>query len=124
MRWARRPSRTGLVRAGAPPGLQADCFAAAGRQLQSQLVTAFDLAGLDDDVMRAAEKLAVERQTTIGRVISDLARQTLTQPAQGPLIERNGFYVLPSRGGVVTTALVNRLLEQADLEDAGLLPKD
>lgn len=57
-------------------------------------------------------------------VISALARQALTRPAEGPIIERNGFFVLPSRGGVVTTALVKRLMEEADREDAGLRPKD
>ena len=79
---------------------------------------------IDDDVMRAAERLAAERGTTPGEVISELARRELTRPPLGPLIERNGFYVLPSRGEVVTSALVKRLLEDADFEDAGLRPKD
>jgi hypothetical protein len=79
---------------------------------------------IDDDVLAAAKERAAGQKTTTGKVISDLARQSLTRPAPGPLIERNGFFVLPPRGGVVTTALVNRLLERADLEDAGLLPKD
>jgi hypothetical protein len=79
---------------------------------------------IDDDVLAAAKERAAGQQTTAGKVISELARQALTQPAGGPLIERNGFLVLPSRGGVVTTALVKRLEQQADLEDAGLLPKD
>jgi hypothetical protein len=79
---------------------------------------------IDDDVLAAAKERAAEQKTTAGKVISDLARQTLTRPAPGPLIERNGFFVLPSRGGVVTSALVKRLEERADLEDAGLLPKD
>jgi hypothetical protein len=79
---------------------------------------------IDDDVMRAAEKLAAERGVSPGEVISELARRELTRPPRGPLIERNGFYVLPSRGEVVTSALVKRLLENADLEDAGLRPQD
>ncbi|MGO8780247.1 MAG: CopG family transcriptional regulator [Rhodomicrobium sp.] len=79
---------------------------------------------IDDDVMRAAERLAAERGTTPGEVISELARRELTRPLRGPLVKRNGFYVLPSRGEVVTSALVKRLLEDADLEDAGLCPKD
>jgi len=34
---------------------------------------------------------------------------------------KNGWYVLPSRGGPpVTNELVQRLLDEADLEDAGL----
>jgi len=79
---------------------------------------------IDDDVLAAAKERAAGQKTTTGKVLSDLARQALTRPAEGPLIERNGFFVLPSRGGVVTTALVKRLTEEADLEDAGLLPKD
>jgi len=79
---------------------------------------------IDDDVMRAAERLAAERGTTPGEIISELARRELTRPALGPLIKRNGFYVLPSRGEVVTSALVKRLAEEADLEDAGLRARD
>jgi hypothetical protein len=79
---------------------------------------------IDDDVLAAAKERAAGQKTTTGKVISDLARRALTQPAGGPLIERNGFFVLPSRGGVVTSALVRRLEEKADLEDAGLPAKD
>ena len=79
---------------------------------------------IDDDVLAAAKERAAGQKTTAGKVISDLARQALTRPAEGPLIERNGFFVLPSRGGVVTSTLVKRLDEEADLEDAGLRPKD
>jgi hypothetical protein len=78
---------------------------------------------IDDDVLAAAKELASGQKTTTGKILSELARRALTQPAQGPLIERNGFMVLPSRGGVVTSALVKRLAEEADLEDAGLHPK-
>jgi hypothetical protein len=79
---------------------------------------------IDDDVLAAAKERAAGKNTTAGKVISDLARQALTRPASGPLIKRNGFFVLPSRGGVVTSTLVRRLEEEADLQDAGLLPKD
>ena len=79
---------------------------------------------IDDDVLEAAKERAAGQKTTTGKVISDLVRQSLTRPAEGPLIERNGFFVLPSRGGVVTSALVKRLEAEADIEDAGLLPKD
>ena len=79
---------------------------------------------IDDDVLEAAKDLAKAKNSTAGKVISDLARRALTRPNAGPLIERNGFLVLPSRGGVVTSALVRRLEEEADLKDAGLVPKD
>lgn len=79
---------------------------------------------IDDDVLVAAKERAASRKTTTGKVLSELARESLTRPAAGPLIKRNGFYVLPSRGGVVTSALVRRLEERADLQDAGLLSDD
>ena len=79
---------------------------------------------IDEDVLIAAKELAAGQKSTTGKVISDLVRRALTRPAEGPLVRRNGFSVLPSRGGVVTSALVRTLQEEADLQDAGLLPKD
>ena len=78
---------------------------------------------IDDDVLAVAKERAAGQKMTTGKVISDLARQALTRAAEGSLTERNGFLVLPSRGGVVTTALVRRLEEEADLQEAGLDPK-
>ena len=80
---------------------------------------------IDDDVMRAAERLAAERGTTPDAVISDAARKALVEPADtaGPCgtVPKNGWYVLPKRGGEpVTSELVQQLLEDADLEDAGI----
>ena len=82
---------------------------------------------IDDDVMRAAEKLAAERGTTPGEVISEAARKALVAPSEegkvGPAgaVLTNGWYVLPKRGGPsVTSELVQRLLDEADLEGAGL----
>jgi hypothetical protein len=85
---------------------------------------------IDDDVLAAAKELAKARKTTAGEVLSELARKALTQPTQphgpkGPAgtVLRNGWYVLPSRGGPpVTSELVQRLLDEADFEDAGLGP--
>ena len=83
---------------------------------------------IDDDVLAAAKELAKARKTTAGEVISDLARKALTSSvepsgAKGPggTVLKNGWYVLPSRGGPpVTNELVQRLLDEADWEDAGL----
>jgi hypothetical protein len=66
---------------------------------------------IEDDVLAAAKELAERRKTTIGRVVSELARQALTRPTDVPSAERNGFRVLPKRGGVVTRELVARLVE-------------
>lgn len=67
---------------------------------------------IDDDVLAAARELAEQRKSTAGRVISELARQALTRPADASLVSRNGFRVLPSRGGIVTSELVRRLAEE------------
>ena len=67
---------------------------------------------IDDDVLTAAKELANARNTTAGKVISDLARHALTQPlAEGTLAFRDGFPVLPKRGGIVTPDLVKKLSE-------------
>jgi hypothetical protein len=66
---------------------------------------------IDADVLAAIKELAEHRKTTAGRVISDLARQALTRGAEISVSSRNGFDVLPRRGGVVTTELVKRLGE-------------
>ena len=72
---------------------------------------------IDDEVIAAAEKLAGERNTTVDRVISDAAWNEL---ARAHRIIRNGVPVLPKTGAVVTPELVEKLLEEADLSDAGL----
>lgn len=64
---------------------------------------------IDDDVLAAAKKLAAERRTTVGQVISDLAWNEL---ARAHLIVRNGLPLLPKSGAVVTPELVEKLLEE------------
>jgi hypothetical protein len=67
---------------------------------------------IDDDVLAAAKELASGQKTTAGKVISDLARKALTESSSKKLRYRNGFAVLPKRGGgVVTPELVDRLAE-------------
>ena len=66
---------------------------------------------IDEDVLAAAKELAEHRKTTTGRVVSELARQALTRPTDVRSTQRNGFTVLPKRGGVVTSDLVARLAE-------------
>lgn len=87
---------------------------------------------IDDDVLAAAKELAKARRTTAGEVISDLARKALTAPAGGggpagpaAAVLTDGWFVLPSRGGPpVTNELVERLLDEADRDDAGLVRSD
>jgi hypothetical protein len=40
------------------------------------------------------------------------------QPPRASLLYRNGWYVLPSRGGVVTHELIDKIQEELDREDA------
>ena len=81
---------------------------------------------IDDDVLAAAEKLAKAQHSTVGKVISDLARGALQFAASGEggeavlpcLLYKNGWYVLPSRGGVVTNEMIDRIQEELDRDDA------
>jgi len=86
---------------------------------------------IDDDILQAAKELARAEKKTAGKVISELARKALTQaggPATGfaeeaaaPFQLKDGWYALTNREGVVVTKdMVDRLIEEADLEDAGL----
>jgi antitoxin component of RelBE/YafQ-DinJ toxin-antitoxin module len=68
---------------------------------------------IDDDVMRAAEKIAAERGITSGEAVSELARQSLARQIDiAALPVRDGIPYLPKRGGVVTPELVERLADE------------
>ena len=81
---------------------------------------------IDDDVLAAAKELAKAQNSTAGEVISDLARTALTSSAgaEGPeaaphgLLYEDGWYVLPSRGAVVTNELIEKIQEELDQDDA------
>jgi len=68
---------------------------------------------LDDDVLLAVRERARRENRTAGEVLSDLARQALTQqqnagPRTGPE-SFYGFEPFEHRGPAVSNALVNRL---------------
>jgi hypothetical protein len=65
---------------------------------------------IDEDVLQAARELAAARQTTIGKALSEMARQSLS-PREGGSAVRNGVPLLPPRPGeaLVTMEHVNRL---------------
>jgi len=48
---------------------------------------------LEDDVLFATKELAKKRRTTVGRVLSELARQSLTR--QIPVATRDGLPLFP-----------------------------
>lgn len=68
-----------------------------------------------DDVLQAARERARREKKSIGAVLSGLARYALTNPA-GPTSVRepravHGLRPFPSRAGVVTNDLIDRLRE-------------
>lgn len=80
---------------------------------------------IDDDILAAAKDLAKVEGKTMGQVISDLARNALTAPAGGGFAEAQAPFgvldwpTLPNREGVVVTQeIVDRILDELDLEDA------
>jgi hypothetical protein len=65
-----------------------------------------------EDVLLAAREIAKKRGVTVGKVISDLTRQALTQGVSGGA--RNGLPVLPIQpdARVITLELINRLRDE------------
>jgi hypothetical protein len=70
---------------------------------------------IDDDVLQAVKERARRANTTAGRVISELARHALAAPPPASQVREPkavyGFKPLPSRGGIVTNELIDRLRE-------------
>jgi hypothetical protein len=62
---------------------------------------------LDDDVLAAARSIASVRKQTMGKVVSDLLRQSLTIKPSKP---RGGVPLLPRRPGlIVTNELIDKI---------------
>lgn len=73
---------------------------------------------IDDDVLVAAKERARRERKTAGQVVSELLRLALTAPpaplGSGAVHESPavyGFRPFPSRGGIVTNDLIDRLRE-------------
>lgn len=70
---------------------------------------------LDDDVLLAAKGIARRDRTSIGAVISDLARKGLNSDqynhTDGAKDRFYGFSPLPKRGSPITNDLINRIRE-------------
>ena len=64
---------------------------------------------IEDDILQAAKELAHRERTTIGQIVSKLARRGLggTMEAES----RNGVPVLPPRGEVITLERVQQLMD-------------
>jgi hypothetical protein len=68
---------------------------------------------LEDDILSAIEAIAQRQGTSIGKVLSDLARQALAK--QDLVTVRNGIPLFPiqPKAGVVTMDIVNQLRDEA-----------
>jgi hypothetical protein len=71
---------------------------------------------IDDDVLLAIKERARRENRTVGEVLSDLARQALTQqhnadPRSGPE-SFYGFEPFEHRGVAVSNALIDRLRDE------------
>ncbi len=80
---------------------------------------------IDDDVLAAAKDIARAEGKTMSQVISELARKALTQPMDGGFAKAQASFgatdwpTLPNRHGVVVTEkIVDRILDELDVEDA------
>jgi len=67
---------------------------------------------IDQDVLLAAKEIAKQRGISMGKALSELARQALTRRAA--TTTRNGVPLFPTQpdAGVVTLELVNQLRDE------------
>ena len=71
---------------------------------------------IDADVLGAARDLASQRGVTIGQVISELARRSLTSSSSSETATSFfGFTPLPHRDAVVSNELVNAIRDEEGL---------
>ncbi len=76
---------------------------------------------IDEDVLFAAKELAAKEKKTAGKVLSEFFRRGLHDSAHearqpkahaGKPVLKNGVPILPSRGEIVTTDTVRRIMEE------------
>ena len=67
---------------------------------------------IEEDVLFAAKEIARQRAMTVGQVLSDLARQSLTR--KSPVPKKNSLPLFPIQpnAGAVTLEFVNRLRDE------------
>jgi len=72
---------------------------------------------IDDDVLFAAKELAAKERKTTGKVLSEYFRRAMQTGGSGqsdgrPFAVKNGIPLMPSRGEVVTTEHIQRMMEE------------
>ena len=67
---------------------------------------------IDKDVLLAAKEIARQKGMTVGRVLSDLARKSLTKTSS--ITKKDGLPLFPVQpdAGIVTLELVNQLRDE------------
>jgi len=67
---------------------------------------------IEEDVLLAAKEIARKKRTTVGRVLSDLARKSLTKKPS--VLKKDGLPLFPVQpdAGIVTLELVNKLRDE------------
>jgi hypothetical protein len=67
---------------------------------------------IEEDVLRAAKEIALQRGMTVGQVLSDLARKSLTR--KSPVSKKHDLPIFPikSDAQVITLELVNQLRDE------------
>lgn len=75
---------------------------------------------IDDDVLFAAKEIAAKERKTAGKILSEFFRRSIQsgdtdlsshKPGQ-PYALKNGVPILPSRGELVTTEHIQRIMEE------------
>jgi transcriptional regulator with XRE-family HTH domain len=102
------------------PGRQRLCHLAEILGISAASLSLGDLEAMDDssvridpDVFLAARTLALQRNTAMGKLVSDLLRTALTQGFD-PVGQRNGLPLLGNRArNAVTLDMVNALRDEA-----------
>jgi hypothetical protein len=87
-------------------GLEKQC---PNRFLEKLMRTTLDI---EEDVLHAAKEIARQRKMTVGRVLSDLARKSLTR--RPPVSRKHSLPLFPVQpdAGPVTLELVNHLRDE------------
>jgi hypothetical protein len=67
---------------------------------------------VEEDVLLAVKEMARQQRLSIGKVLSKLARQALTQHRTGGTRDGVPLFPVQKNAGVVTLELVNRLRDE------------
>lgn len=70
---------------------------------------------IEPDILQAARELARYQRSTVGKVISALARKALQSPSEATrdeFIFKNGIPVRPSRGEIITMEHIQSIMDE------------